>query len=160
MPPLRPLLLLPLFAIGRTFAQAPVSTPTPAPAAVGEGLPAPDFAGSLVQMLFGLALVIALLFGCLWIIRRLSARRGGAAAIQVLGAAAVGPRERVVLVQLGEQVLVLGVAPGSVSKLHEMKRDDLPLASLGSSSASGAGNPPSPNFSSWLKHALEHRNAR
>ena len=160
MPPLRSLLLLPLFAIGRTFAQAPVSTPTPAPAAVGEVMAAPDFAGSLVQMLFGLALVIALLFGCLWIIRRLSARRGGAAAIQVLGAAAVGPRERVVLVQLGEQVLVLGVAPGSVTKLHEMKRDELPLASVGTSSASGAGSPPTPNFSNWLKHALERRNAR
>ena len=160
MPPLRPLLLLPLFAIGRTFAQAPVSTPTPAPAAVGEVMAAPDFAGSLVQMLFGLALVIALLFGCLWIIRRLSARRGGAAALQVLGAAAVGPRERVVLVQLGEQVLVLGVAPGSVTKLHEMKGDELPLTTLGTSSTSGAGSPSMPNFSNWLKHALERRNAR
>ncbi len=160
MPPRRSLLRLPLSAIGRTFAQAPVSTPTPAPAAVGEGLAAPDFAGSLVQMLFGLALVIALLFGCLWIIRRLSARRGGAAAIQVLGAAAVGPRERVVLVQLGEQVLVLGVAPGSVTKLHEMKGDELPLTTLGTSSTSGAGSPSMPNFSNWLKHALERRNAR
>ena len=137
MPPLRSLLLLPLFAIGRSFAQAPVSTASPTPAAVGEGLAAPDFAGSLMQMLFGLALVIALLFGCLWIIRRLSARRGGAAAIQVLG-----------------------VGPGSVTKLHEMKRDELPLASVGTSSASGAGSPPTPNFSNWLKHALERRNAR
>ena len=160
MPPLRSLLLLPLFAIGRSFAQTPVSTASPTPATMGEGLAAPDFAGSLMQMLFGLALVIALLFGCLWIIRRLSARRGGAAAIQVLGAAAVGPRERVVLVQLGEQLLVLGVAPGSVTKLHEMQRDELPLASVGTSSASGAGSPPTPNFSNWLKHALERRNAR
>ncbi len=160
MPPLRSLLLLPLFAIGRTFAQAPVPTPTPAPAAGGEGLAAPDFAGSLVQMLFGLALVIALLFACLWIIRRLSARRGGAAAIQVLGAAAVGPRERVVLVQLGEQVLVLGVAPGNVTKLHELKCEELPLATVGTSSASATGKPLPPNFSSWLKHALERRNAR
>ena len=160
MPPLRSLLLLPLFAIGRSFAQTPVSTASPTLATTGEGLAASDFAGSLMQMLFGLALVIALLFGCLWIIRRLSARRGGAAAIQVLGAAAVGPRERVVLVQLGEQVLVLGVAPGSVTKLHEMKGDELPLTTLGTNSASGAGSPPTPNFSNWLKHALERRNAR
>ena len=154
MPPLRSLLLLPLFAIGRTFAQAPVSTPTPAPAAVGEGLAAPDFAGSLVQMLFGLALVIALLFGCLWIIRRLSARRGGAAAIQVLGAAAVGPRERVVLVELGEQVLVLGVAPGSVTRLHDMKRSELPLPA----DAAGIAAPAGKAFAAWLKQATERRN--
>jgi hypothetical protein len=37
-------------------------------------------------MLFGLAVVIALLFACLWLIRRLSAPRGGGAAIKVLGA--------------------------------------------------------------------------
>ena len=155
MPPLRSLLLLPLFAIGRTFAQAPVSTPTPAPAAVGEVMAAPDFAGSLVQMLFGLALVIALLFGCLWIIRRLSARRGGAAAIQVLGAAAVGPRERVVLVELGEQVLVLGVAPGSVTRLHDMKRSELPLPA----DAAGIAAPAGRAFAAWLKQATERRNA-
>jgi flagellar protein FliO/FliZ len=53
--------------------------------------------------------------------------RGGGAAIKVLGAAAVGPRERVVLVEIGEDVLVLGVAPGSVARLHELKRADLPL---------------------------------
>ncbi len=158
MPHLRTLLLLPLFARCQAFAQVlpPAASPalTPTAATAGEIAGAPDLANSLVQMLFGLALVIALLFGCLWVIRRLSAQRGGAAAIQVLGAAAVGPRERVVLVQLGEQVLVLGVAPGSVNKLHEMKRDELPL------SAHGEPHATNPRFSSWLKQAMERRNAR
>ena len=120
----------------------------------------PELGASLLQMSFGLAVVVGLLFACLWLLRRLSAPRGGGAAVKVLGAAAVGPRERVVLVQLGEQVLVLGVAPGSVTKLHEMKGDELPLTTLGTSSTSGAGSPSMPNFSNWLKHALERRNAR
>ena len=141
-------------AAGAAGGRAAVTTPRPAGAAT------PELGASVLQMMFGLAVVIALLFACLWLIRRLSAPRGGGAAIKVLGAAAVGPRERVVLVQLGEQVLVLGVAPGSVTKLHEMKGDELPLTTLGTNSASGAGSPPTPNFSNWLKHALERRNAR
>ena len=102
-----------------------------------------------------LEFVIALLFACLWLIRRLSAPRGGGAAIKVLGAAAVGPRERVVLVELGEQVLVLGVAPGSVTRLHDMKRSELPLPA----DAAGIAAPAGKAFAAWLKQATERRNA-
>lgn len=111
-------------------------------------------------MLSGLAVVIALLFACLWLIRRLAAPRGSAAAaIRVLGAAAVGPRERVVLVRLGEQVLVLGVAPGRVTKLHEMKPEDLPQ---GGSPLAAPSMPAAAqrSFSAWLRQATERRDAR
>ena len=137
-----------LLAAPDAVAQA-ASTPT------AGGTPN-DLTGSLVQMLFGLVVVIALLLACLWVIRRLAAPRGSAAAIKVLGAAAVGPRERVVLVRLGEQVLVLGVAPGSVTKLHEMKPEDLPLPTEGNTTPF----PPNRAFSAWLKQAMERRDAR
>ena len=128
---------------------AAVTTPLPAGAAT------PELGASVLQMMFGLAVVIALLFACLWLIRRLSAPRGGGAAIKVLGAAAVGPRERVVLVELGEQVLVLGVAPGSVTRLHDMKRSELPLPA----DAAGIAAPAGKAFAAWLKQATERRNA-
>lgn len=151
MPSLRAALLLLLAQAPLAVAQAPASAPTAAP----------DLGGSVAQMLFGLAAVIGLLFACLWLIRRLSAPRGGGAAIKVLGAAAVGPRERVVLVELGEQVLVLGVAPGSVSKLHEMQRSELPLAAEHPGAAAPGGKAPAGKaFSGWLKQAMERRDAR
>ena len=128
---------------------AAVTTPLPAGAAT------PELGASVLQMMFGLAVVIALLFASLWLIRRLSAPRGGGAAIKVLGAAAVGPRERVVLVELGEQVLVLGVAPGSVTRLHDMKRSELPLPA----DAAGIAAPAGKAFAAWLKQATERRNA-
>ena len=77
------------------------------------------------------------------------------AAIKVLGAAAVGPRERVVLVEIGEQVLVLGVAPGSVTRLHDMKRSELPLPA----DTAGIAAPAGKAFAAWLKQATERRNA-
>ena len=103
-----------------------------------------------------LYLVVGLLFACLWLLRRLSAPRGGGAAIKVLGAAAVGPRERVVLVEIGEDVLVLGVAPGSVARLHELKRADLPLpADLPAQPLPGGKT-----FATWLRQAAQRRERR
>lgn len=150
------------------MAATPVPPPTEALAAPAAGTAAPTVAAplptgaappelgaSVLQMMFGLAVVIALLLATLWLIRRLGAPRGGGAAIKVLGAAAVGPRERVVLVELGEQVLVLGVAPGSVTRLHDMKRSELPLPA----NAGGTSTPGGKAFAAWLKQATERRNA-
>ncbi|NMG33181.1 flagellar biosynthetic protein FliO [Azoarcus sp. TTM-91] len=123
--------------------------PAPAP------LPTADLASNVGQMIFGLVIVIALLVVCLWLIKRLGAPRGSAAALKVLGAAPVGPRERVVLVELGEKVLVLGVAPGNVRTLHVMDKDELPPAAAGGPAAF-AGK----DFAGWLKQSLERgRNA-
>lgn len=110
---------------------------------------APALGASLMQMLFGLAVVIALLLGTLWLLKRIAAPRGAGAALKVLGATAVGPRERVVLVELGEEVLVLGVAPGMVRSLHRVPRSTLPPA--------GGPNPAVPPFAGWLKQAMERK---
>ena len=146
----------------RNVVAAAAATFVPAVLAQQAGAPPPaGLSGGLVQATLGLAVVLALIWGAAWLVRRLTPAAGSVgSAIRVVAAQSVGPRERVVLVQLGEQVLVLGVAPGSVTKLHEMKGDELPLTTLGTSSTSGAGSPSMPNFSNWLKHALERRNAR
>ena len=84
----------------------------PATAAAEDGL---TLAATVGQMILGLGLVLALLFGALLLIKRLSLPRGPAASsLKVVGAAAVGPRERVVLVEVGDKLLVLGVAQHQV----------------------------------------------
>lgn len=88
---------------------------------------APALASSVGKMLIGLALVLALLFGALLLIKKLSLPRGPAASsLRVIGAAALGPRERVVMVAAGDKVLVLGVAPGRVNALHTFEAADFP----------------------------------
>lgn len=121
--------------------------------AVRAAEPAPDLAGNVGQMLFGLAVVIALLLGCLWALKRLAAPRGAASALKVLGAAPVGPRERVVLVEVGSEVLVLGVAPGNVRTLHIIPAASLPADAGGGAPSILAGK----DFSGWLKQSLERR---
>ena len=86
-----------------------------------------DVAGSVVQMILGLGLIIALLIASLYILKRLGAGRGSAAGlVKVRGATAVGPRERVVLVEVAGKILVLGVAPGRVTALHTLDATELP----------------------------------
>ena len=114
---------------------------------------ASPMAGSVSQMFLGLAVVIAVLLVCLWLLKRLGAPRGSARGLKVLGAAPVGPRERVVLVEVADQVLVLGVAPGRVNMLHSVA----PEALAASATAPTATPAEADNFASRLKGLLEAR---
>lgn len=72
-----------------------------------------------VQLLLGLAFVIALIYACAWIMRRVGAGgMSGAGSMRVIASLPVGSKERVVLVQVGETQMLLGVAPGSVNTLQ------------------------------------------
>lgn len=87
---------------------------------------APSISSSLVQMFLALIGVLALLFACLWVLKKLTAQRGAAAGLlRVVAATAVGTRERVVIVEIGSTWLVLGVAPGQVSALAEIPRQPM-----------------------------------
>ena len=78
---------------------------------------------SLLKVLFGLGLVLLAIAGSAWLMRRMGPGQVAAAgALRVVGGVAIGPKERVVLVDVGDVRLVLGVAPGHVSTLHQMPR--------------------------------------
>lgn len=72
-----------------------------------------------LTVILGLAAVVALIFALAWALKRMGASHvTGTQSMKILSGMSVGPRERIVLVQVGEQQLLLGVAPGSVSSLH------------------------------------------
>lgn len=79
-------------------------------------------AGTL-QMLLALGIVLAAIAGTAWLLRRMAPGQIGAAgSLRVVAAVAVGPKERVVLVDIGDTRMVLGVAAGQVTLLREMPR--------------------------------------
>lgn len=112
----------------------------------------PDLGGGVLQMLLALTVVILLLFGSLYLLKRLSLPRGAAASLlRVVAGTAVGTRERVVVVEIGDTWLVLGVAPGHITPLHQLPRQALsPVAET---------SEPGRNFAGWLKQVMEQRNA-
>lgn len=97
---------------------------------------------TLGKTVLALLLVIALILFCAALVRRWApgAVRGGARQLlRVVSSVAVGQRERVVIVEVGQQWLVLGVAPGRVTKLHEMPADPAaPAQPAGGRSGFGA----------------------
>ncbi|HUL93805.1 MAG TPA: flagellar biosynthetic protein FliO [Burkholderiales bacterium] len=104
--------------------------------------------GSLLQVSLGLGVVLAMVVGAAWLARRLGVTPGQSdGLVKVRGGAAVGQRERVVVVEVENTWLVLGVAPGRVSPLHAMARPE------GAPRAPAAPVPHS--FAQWLKRAVK-----
>lgn len=124
--------------------------------AVSQAVPVlPDsplsFSG-LFQALLGLVIVLAFIAALAWMFRRLPLGQGMAGgAVRVLGGVALSTRERLVLVEVGETWLLLGVAPGQVNTLHTMQRP---------ANAGGEGGVPTEQgFAAWLKQAMHKRSA-
>ena len=76
-------------------------------------------AGQLLQLLLGLGLVLGLIFLLAWLIRRVQriGPRGGQV-IQLLASQSLGPRDRLLLVQVGKEQILLGLTPGQITALH------------------------------------------
>ncbi|MEO1765851.1 flagellar biosynthetic protein FliO [Thiobacter aerophilum] len=109
----------------RALAGLPALVAFAAHAAEASNVPISSSVASLAQMLAALALVLAAIFATAWLMRRLGASQLAAGgAMKVLGGVAVGPRERLVLVEVGQTWLIVGVAPGRVSAVHSMPRPE------------------------------------
>lgn len=106
-----PLLMLPL-AAGAAEPEARAATP----------MAGSELAGQLGQMLLGLLLVIGLIFLLAWLLRRVQrlAPRGGQV-IKLVASQSLGPRDRLVLVQVGEEQILLGLSAGRITPLHVLK---------------------------------------
>ena len=106
-------------------------------------------AGAILQMLLSLALIIGLLFAGAYILRRLNGGRsfGQGGPLRVVGGLTISPRERIVLIEVGDTWLVVGVVPGQIKTLHSLPKGELPAAQ-------NADKP----FGQWLKQMGERHN--
>lgn len=80
--------------------------------------------GDSVLMAFAVP-VLAVIFAMLalwWLVRRYAVARGSSGPMRVTQALAVGPRERVVLVEAGDRHLVVGVTPAAVTLLTQWEK--------------------------------------
>jgi len=102
--------------------QAPTAAPATAPVLVPPVSALSSGIGSqLLQLVLGLGLVVALIFGLAWLMRRVQrAGPAGNHVIELVGSRALGPRDRLVLVQVGNEQVLLGISPGSITALHVM----------------------------------------
>lgn len=84
---------------------------------------APVSTGGVWQVFLGLAVVLAVIGGAAWLIRRFVPGQAGAGGVlKLVGGVMVGPKERLVLVEIEETWLLLGVTAGQVNALHTMPK--------------------------------------
>lgn len=121
--------------------EAPAQAAQAAKAATESQVRAPDTMGTLVSLGIGLLAVIAIIYGCVWIIRRMNGMTGmNNQAIKVVSVMALGARERIALIEVGGQQILVGITPSAIRTLHVF---DEPVVD--------ASNPPSGDFARRLQ---------
>ncbi|WP_439531253.1 flagellar biosynthetic protein FliO [Marinobacter adhaerens] len=121
--------VLALLLINPAFAQETAKTVAP-----DSPVRAPDTVGTIVSLGLGLVAVIAVIYGCAWIIRRMNGMTGmNNNAIKVVSVMAIGARERIALIDVGGQQILLGITPSAIRTLHVFDEPVVEAGSAGSS---------------------------
>nr|WP_315218662.1 flagellar biosynthetic protein FliO [uncultured Duganella sp.] len=123
-----------------------MTIPTPPPAAPG--------AGSLMQTTFALLFVLALLVGGAWFLKRFGPKNLGGAGgtVKLVGSLSLGTRERILVVEVGDQWIVVGASPGRMNALATMPRQENAEAAPATLQTA--------NFAEWFKQTIDKRNAK
>lgn len=123
-----------LLGSGLAWAQETATQATTQATTQAAAVPAADspMTGHLLQTTLGLLFVIGLLFALVWLLKRMGIgnqqKRGGF--YKVLATSALGPREKIALVEVGDTWLVLGMTSNSINTLHSMPAGSIELEQM------------------------------
>jgi flagellar protein FliO/FliZ len=133
-------------------AAAPAAVPFAAPG--HDALPGPT--GGLLRVLLALVLVVAAIFAAAWVSRRARGAVGARSSnLDVLAQLPLGPRERAVLIRVGQRQLLIGVATGCIRTLHVLEPDtDAAGPGAGAAGAGIEAMPQRPSFKALLLKSL------
>lgn len=86
--------------------------------------------GTMFQTFAGLIFLLALFIGAAWLARRLGATGmlNGKGPLKMVGGLSISPRERILLVEIEDTWLVIGIVPGQIRTLHTLPKGSLPAA--------------------------------
>mgnify|MGYP003684281659 CR=1 FL=1 len=108
--------------------------------------PMPNQGAYMAQVLLGLLFVIGLVFALAWILKRVGqGSLVGGQQMKVVAAMPMGTRERIALIDVGGQHILLGITPSQINTLHVFEE---PIDLNKAPDASGS------DFSAKLKEIL------
>ncbi|MDR3414141.1 MAG: flagellar biosynthetic protein FliO [Formivibrio sp.] len=109
----------------RFLLSLPAGLPVLAIAAASAPVTESSMVGSMVQVVLALGLVLCLIMLAAWLMRRFSLMpRSAGGLLRVVSGVMVGQRERVVIVEVRDQWLVLGVTAQNVNLLSSMPKPE------------------------------------
>ena len=107
---MRKLVFVPLLWLPSLIAMAAGSAGSVAP---------PNTTKTMLSMVLGLLAVLAVIFVCAWLVKRMNGLQGvNNGAMRVVSVIAVGPRERVALLDVAGTQVLIGITPQNIRQLH------------------------------------------
>lgn len=93
-----------------------------------DGTSQPSVVTAVVKMISALAVVIAVVYGALYLLRKLMGRRYGGAtgdgALEILQTTYIGPHKAISLVRVGRRSVLVGVTDNQISTLTELDPEE------------------------------------
>ena len=75
----------------------------------------------LLKLTGGLVLIVAIIFVLAWLVKRFNLnQQSSSGLIRVVAGLSIGTRDRIVLLQVGDEQILLGLTPGRIEKLHTL----------------------------------------
>ncbi|PKO53207.1 MAG: flagellar biosynthetic protein FliO [Betaproteobacteria bacterium HGW-Betaproteobacteria-2] len=128
------------------FLISPAFIPGIANAAETAGISA---AGSAVQVIFGLIMVLGVMMLIAWLFKRYAPGIGQDNSVaRIVGGVSVGNRERVLVIEVTDRWLVVGVSPSQVTSIANLEAGQATTAQL--NQRSSATHP----FAKWLTQSM------
>jgi flagellar protein FliO/FliZ len=106
-------------------------------------------AGSTVQVIFGLIMVLGIIMLIAWLFKRYAPGIGQDNSVaRIVGGVSVGNRERVLVIEVADRWLVVGVSPSQVTSIANLEVGQATTAQL--NQRSSATHP----FAKWLTQSM------
>ncbi len=75
----------------------------------------------LAKLTLGLLLVVLIILGLAWLVKRFNlSQHSQNGLIRIIAGLPLGTRDRIVLLQVGDEQILLGLSPGRIRKLHTL----------------------------------------
>lgn len=108
-------------------------------------------ATGLLQIFLGLIAVLALMAAAAWFLKKMGpVTKGNTVPVKIVGGVNLGNRERVMVVEIADQWLVLGVTASQINTLSTLPKQEQEVAERTTTIAEN-------QFSVWLKRHIEKR---
>ncbi len=102
-----------------------------------------------LQIAGALVFILLLMFGSAWLLKRIGPiTAGNKIPLKIIGGINVGTRERVLVVEVDDQWMILGVTPNNISNLGSLDKRDLPTTNQ---------SPAASAFQDWLQRTMDKR---
>ncbi len=75
--------------------------------------------GYMLQLVLGLFVVLACILALAWLAKRMNSLQSSTGdMLKIIGGINIGTREKIVLLQVGSEQLLIGISPSNINKLH------------------------------------------